>query len=121
MWFVWCALMRLSPLKFTAAKLVRLHLSEQDRYDGKPLYEAVVETCRTLDIAGVTVFRGLEGYGESAEIHKAHLLGRDLPIVVQIIDEPDKIERLLPAIEGMLDKGLIAVSDVMVTRIQKNV
>jgi uncharacterized protein len=104
---------------YQPAKLLRVHVTESDRYQGKPLHEAIVEKCRALNIAGATVFRGLEGYGEAAEIHRSHLLGHDLPIVVQIVDAPDNIERLLPVIEGMLDKGLIAISDVRALRIHK--
>ena len=55
-----------------AARLLRIHISESDRYEGKPLYEAIVQKCRELNIAGATVFRGLEGYGETAEMHRAH-------------------------------------------------
>ena len=101
------------------AKLLRIHFSERDRYGGKPLYEAIVEKCRELKIAGATVFRGFEGYGEKAELHKRHLLGHDLPIVVTIVDSAQNIERLLPAIEEMMDTGMIAISDVSVRRIQK--
>ena len=72
-----------------------------------------------MKIAGATVFRGLEGYGESAEIHRSHLLSHDLPVVVQIVDSEENIQRLLPVVEDMMDKGLIAVSDVKVMRIQK--
>ncbi|HXP88532.1 MAG TPA: DUF190 domain-containing protein [Bryobacteraceae bacterium] len=104
---------------YQPAKLLRLHLTERDRHQGKPLYEAIVETCRKLDIAGATVFRGLEGYGGSAEIHKPHLLAHDLPIVIQIVDSAENIARLLPVLEEMMDKGLIAVSDVTTLRIQK--
>ena len=104
---------------YQPAKLLRLHVSESDRHQGKPLYEAIIEKCRELKIAGATVFRGLEGYGEAAEIHRSHLLGHDLPIVIQIVDAPDNIERLLPVIEDMLDKGLIAISDVRALRIYK--
>jgi uncharacterized protein len=104
---------------YQPAKLLRVHVTESDRHQGKPLHEAIVEKCRALNIAGATVFRGLEGYGEAAEIHRSHLLGHDLPIVVQIVDAPDNIERLLPVIEGMLDKGLIAISDVRALRIHK--
>jgi PII-like signaling protein len=104
---------------YQPAKLLRLHLTERDRHQGKPLYEAIVETCRKLDIAGATVFRGLEGYGESAEIHKPHLLAHDLPIVIQVVDSADNIARLLPVLEEMMDKGLIALSDVSTLRIQK--
>jgi hypothetical protein len=101
------------------AKLLRLHLSERDRYRGKPLYEAIVEKCRELKIAGATVYRGLEGYGETAEIHRSHVLSHDLPIVVTIIDSAENVARLLPVLEEMMDKGLIAMSDVKVVRIQK--
>ena len=101
------------------AKLLRLHITERDRYRGKPLYEAIVQKCLEMKIAGATVFRGLEGYGESAEIHRSHLLAHDLPVVVQIVDSEENIQRLLPVVEDMIDKGLIAVSDVEVMRIQK--
>ena len=104
---------------FQPARQLSLHFTEGDRYQGTPLYEAVVEKCRELKIAGATVFRGLEGYGETAEIHRSHLLGHDLPVVVQIIDGAENIARLLPVIEQMMDKGLIATSDVTVARIQK--
>src|SRR5580765_1870126 len=102
------------------AKLLRLHFSESDRFHGKPLYEAVVEKCRELKIAGATVFRGLEGYGETAEIHRAHWIGRDQPIVVTIVDTAENVARLLPVVEEMMDKGLIATSDVECIRVQKS-
>jgi hypothetical protein len=101
------------------AKLLRLHFSERDKYEGKPLYEAIVEKCRELSIAGATVFRGLEGYGESAEIHRSHLIGHDLPIAVTIVDSGENIQRLLPVLEEMMDKGLIAISNVEMRRIRK--
>ena len=104
---------------FQPAKLLRLHFTERDRYRGKPLYEAVVEKCREMKISGATVFRGLEGYGEAAEIHRSHLLAHDLPVVVQIVDSEDNITRLLPVLEEMMDKGLISMSDVRMRRIQK--
>jgi PII-like signaling protein len=100
-------------------KLLRLHLTELDRYQGKPMHEAVVEKCRELKIAGVTVFRGLEGFGETAEMHHSHVLTHDLPILVQIVDTAANIDRLTPVLEDMLDKGLIAVSDVSMIRVQK--
>lgn len=104
---------------YRPAKLLRLHFTERDRYRGKPLYEAIVEKCRELKIAGATVFRGLEGFGDSAEIHRSHLLMHDLPIVIQIVDTEENIQRLLPVLEDMMDQGLIAISDVEVLRIQK--
>lgn len=105
---------------YQPAKLVRLHFVERDRYQGKPLYEAIVEKCRELKIAGATVFRGLEGYGESAEIHRSHLLTHDLPIVVTIADTEENVSRLLPEVERMMNTGLIAISDVQIRRIQRS-
>src|ERR1700690_788226 len=101
------------------AKLLRLHFGESDRYNGKPLYEAVVELCRELKIAGATVFRGLEGYGETAEIHRHHLVRKDQPIVVTVVDTPENLERLIPEVEKMMDTGMIATSDVESIRIEK--
>ena len=101
------------------AKLLRIHISEADRFQGKPLYEAIVATCRELKIAGATVFRGLEGYGESAEMHKSHLTRHDQPILISIVDTEDNLRRLVPVVEEMLDTGLMAVSDVRVVRVQK--
>ena len=103
---------------YQPAKLLRLHFTEQDRCNGKPLYEAIVEKCQELKVAGATVYRGLEGYGGSAEIHRTHILAHDLPIVVQIIDSAENIERLMPVVEEMMDKGMIAVSDVAILRIR---
>jgi uncharacterized protein len=104
----------------TPGKILRLHFSERDRYQGKPLYEAIVDKCRELRIAGATVYRGLEGYGETAEIHRSHVLSHDLPIVVSIIDSAENVARILPVVEEMMDKGLIAMSDVEVIRIQRS-
>ena len=101
------------------AKILRLHFSESDKYHSKPLYEAIVQKCRDLSIAGATVFRGLEGYGETAEIHRPHLIVRDQPIVVTIIDSEENIQRLVPVLEEMVDTGLIAISDVQAVRITK--
>ena len=101
------------------AKLLRLHFGEGDRYHGKPLYEAIVNRCKDLKIGGATVFRGLEGYGETAEIHRHHLTRSDQPIVVNIVDTAENLERLIPEIEVMMDTGLVAISDVEYMRIEK--
>ena len=73
-----------------------------------------------MKIAGATVFRGLEGYGETAEMHKSHLTRRDQPIVISIVDSADNLARLAPVVEEMMDTGLLAVSDVRVVRVQKH-
>lgn len=101
------------------AKMIRIHFGEDDKWEGKPLYQAIVEKCRQMDIAGATVYRGIEGYGASTRIHrKPHLLSfsSDAPITATIIDTEEKIARLIPAIEPMLKEGLIAVSNVEVIK-----
>jgi hypothetical protein len=101
------------------AQLLRLHFGESDQYNGKPLYEAIVQRCRELTIAGATVFRGLEGFGESAEIHRHHMIRKDQPIVVTIVDTAENLARLIPELEEMMDTGMIATSDVDYLRIEK--
>src|SRR6266700_3129316 len=101
------------------AKLLRLHFGEGDQYNGKPLYEAIVNRCKELKIAGATVFRGLEGYGETAEIHHHHLIKKDQPIVVTIVDTEENVTRIIPEIEQMMDTGMITTSDVDCIRIEK--
>jgi uncharacterized protein len=99
------------------AKMLRIHFGEDDKWHGKPLYEAIVARCRELDIAGATVFRGIEGYGASTLIHKKHLLrSSDRPIMVSVIDVEQNIDKLLPALDEMVDEGLIAMSEVEVIR-----
>ena len=101
------------------AKLLRLHFGESNQYQGKPLYEAIVHRCKELKIAGATVFRGLEGFGESAEIHRHHVIRKDQPIVVTIVDTAENLARLIPEVEEMMDTGMIATSDVDYMRIEK--
>ena len=98
-------------------KMLRIHFGEDDKWHDKPLYEAIVIKCRELDIAGATVFRGIEGYGASSLIHKKHLLrSSDRPIMVSVIDTEEKISNLIPALDEMVDEGLIAMSEVEVIR-----
>lgn len=101
------------------AEILRIHISESDRVGGKPLYEAIVARCRELHIAGATVFRGLEGFGENAELHKAHLVRHDCPVVITVVDTAENIGRLVPVVAEMLDTGVLATSAVQMIRIQK--
>jgi uncharacterized protein len=103
------------------AKILRVHLCEGDKHNGKPLYEAIIAKCRDLKIAGATVFRGLEGYGGTAEIHRHHVVARDQPIIIVVVDSEENIGRLKPAVEAMMDTGVIAVSDVEMIRVEKDV
>jgi PII-like signaling protein len=101
------------------ARLLRIHILESHRFEGKPLYEAIIAKCRELKIAGATVLRGLEGYGESAEMHRAHLARHDQPILITVVDTAENLGRLIPVVEEMMSTGLMAVSDVQVVRVQK--
>jgi uncharacterized protein len=101
------------------AKMLRIHFGEDDKWKDKPLYRAIVEKCRELDIAGATVFRGIEGYGASTLIRRAHhpfSFSRDAPLMVTVIDTEEKVQNLLPYLDEMVSEGLIAISEVEVIK-----
>ena|SRR5215471_8001019 len=102
-----------------SAEILRIHISESDRHEGRPLYEAIVAKCRELKICGATVFCGVEGYGETAEMHRAHLVRSDRPILITVVDSPENIRTLIPAVADMMDTGLMATSAVQMIRVQK--
>jgi uncharacterized protein len=101
------------------AEILRVHISESDRYQGRPLFEAIVAKCRELQIAGASVFAGIEGYGETAEMHRARLVGSDRPIMITIVDTAENIGRLVPALSELMDTGLMTISAVQMIRIRK--
>jgi len=98
-------------------KLLELHMAESDHHEGHPLYEAIVTQCRQLSISGVTVFRGLEGYGPTAEIHRQRLVGKDQPIVILIADKAEVIERAIPDLQETMGQGLMVLSDITMKRV----
>lgn len=100
------------------ATLLRIHFGEDDKWENKPLYRAIVEKCRELDIAGATVLRGIEGYGASTFIRRTHHLSfsHDAPVMVSVIDSEEKIRTLLPILDKMVVEGLIAISQVEVVK-----
>jgi uncharacterized protein len=100
------------------AKMLRIHFGEDDKWKDKPLYRAIVEKCKELDIAGATVLRGFEGYGASTLIRRSHLLSfsSDAPVMVSVVDSEEKIRRLIPHLDQMLQEGLIAMSEVEVIK-----
>jgi len=106
-------------LQTQAARILRILISESERYQGQPLYEVIVEKCRELKIAGATVFLGLEGYGETAEMQKAHLVRSDRPILITVVDTAENIRRLIPVAAEMMDTGVMTASDVRMVRVQK--
>ena len=101
------------------AKLLRVHIGRADRLGDKPLYEALVDRCREMHIAGATVLAGLEGYGETGRIQRHHLTDAEEPLVLLAVDTAENIARLAPVLETMIHTGLIAISDVEVRRIEK--
>lgn len=104
------------------AKMLRIHFTEADKWDGKPLYEAIVAKCRELNLAGATVYRGLEGFGASARIHHSRSLSisRNAPVMVTVIDTEAQIQTLLPHLDKMIAGGLIALSTVDVIRYSRS-
>jgi PII-like signaling protein len=91
--------------------LMRIHLGERDKYQGRPLYEAIVQLLRTRGFAGATVFRGIMGFGASARVHteKVLRLSLDLPIVVECVDTEERIQEILPELDPMIGGGLITL------------
>jgi len=91
--------------------LMRIHIGERDKHDGKPLYEAIVNLLRRRGYAGATVFRGVMGFGASGRITADHmeLLSFDLPLVIECVETQEKIEAILPEIDEMIDAGLITL------------
>jgi PII-like signaling protein len=104
------------------AKLLRVFLGEADKWHGEPLYDAIVKRLRMLDIAGATVYRGILGYGAKGHQHKKSFfhVSRDMPIMLSVVDSPEKIIAAAEAIEGMLEDGLIVISDADIVRLVRS-
>jgi PII-like signaling protein len=96
------------------AKLMRIFVGENDKWHGKALYKALVESLRANDIAGVTVYQGILGYGANRRIHKetALNLSHDRPMVLSVIDTEEKLRAYFPVLDGMVQQGLVVLSDV---------
>lgn len=99
-----------------SATLLRIYLGESDKWEHRPLYEAIVLKARECGIAGATVFRSPLGFGASSHLHNAKILqlSTDLPLVIEIVDHPEAIERFLPQVEPMLGGGMITLQEVRV-------
>lgn len=100
------------------ARMLRIHFGEGDKWQGKPLHEAIVAKCMELGMAGATVYRGIEGYGASTRIHHSShwTFSKDAPIMLTVIDREEQIEKLIPHLDVMVEEGLIAMSRVDVIR-----
>jgi PII-like signaling protein len=101
------------------AKLMRIFMGEADRWHGDPLYDAVVQRLRMMDIAGATVYRGILGYGAKGHTHQQNFLhtSRDLPIMIAVVETEERLNQVAEAVEEMLQDGLIVVSDVDIVRL----
>ena len=95
----------------TEGQLLRVFVGEADRWEGRPLYEAIVETARRQGLAGATVWKGFMGFGAHSRMHTAKILrlSEDLPIVIEIVDAAEKIRAFLPALDGMVTEGLVTL------------
>jgi PII-like signaling protein len=104
------------------ATLLRVFLGEADKWNGEPLYDAIVKKLRMMDIAGATVYRGILGYGAKGHEHKRSFFHpmRDLPIMISVIDSREKIAVAMEAIETMLEDGLMVTSAVEMVRLLRN-
>jgi CBS domain-containing protein len=105
-------------LNQSKAQRLCIYLGESDRWRGRPLYAALLETLRAMDISGATVLRGVGGFGAHSVIHSASIevLSTDLPIVVEVVDTPEKIAVALEAVTPMVREGLVTVEDVRIVR-----
>src|SRR5881227_4298403 len=93
------------------AMLLRIFIGESDKWQRKPLYEAIVMKAREQHLAGATVLRGPMGFGATSRIHTAKILrlSADLPMVIEIIDTEEKVNTFLPALDQMMDGGLVTI------------
>jgi PII-like signaling protein len=98
------------------AVLLRVFFGEDDKYQHRPLYEAIVLKAREMQLAGATVMRGHIGFGESSHIHTTKILrlSQDLPVIVEIVDGREKIDRFLPVLDSMMTSGLVTIEKVQV-------
>ena len=107
------------PARPAKAKLMRIFLGEADRWHEEPLYDAIVKQLRMMEIAGATVYRGIDGYGAKGHSHKKSFfhVSRDLPVMISVIESEEKLGLAAAAVEEMLEDGLIVISDVDIVRL----
>ena len=97
-------------------KLLRIYIDEEDKFEGKPVYRWLVERARKEGLCGVTVLRGILGYGARGKVHSANILrmANELPLVVEIVDSEEKIEKFMVFVERAVKEGLATIEDVKV-------
>ena len=104
------------------AKLMRIYVGENDKWGEKPLYEALVQSLRANDIAGVTVYRGILGYGANRRLHtdSALSLSHDRPMLLSVVDTEEKLRAFIPILDDMIQQGLVVLSDVNIIKYSHN-
>jgi PII-like signaling protein len=97
-------------------KLLRIFIGESDTWHGKPLYQAIVQRVREEGLAGATVLRGIEGFGAKSHLHTARILrlSEDLPIVIEIVDTAENVDRVIPVLDEMVEDGMVTVERVQI-------
>jgi len=106
----------------TEARLLRIFIGESDKFGGRPLYQVIVERARQHELAGATVLRGYLGFGANSRIHSARVLrlSEDLPMVIEIVDEPERINAFVEELDGMISEGLVTLEKVEVLIYRQN-
>lgn len=101
--------------------LMRLFIGEADRYQNRPLHEVLVEFFRREGFAGATVLKGVAGFGANSVLHTDRLLSlsQDLPLIIEVVDSEEKIEHILPQLDGMLQGGMVTLEKARVIRYRK--
>ena len=96
------------------SRLLRIYIGEADVFQGRPLYQAIIEVLRREGLAGATVLRGIEGFGKSSLLHTATVLrlSEDLPILIECVDTVEKVEAVLPVLDEMIEDGLVTIEKV---------
>ncbi len=95
---------------------LRIYIGESDHHRGKPLYQAIVEEARKLGLAGATVLRGMVGFGASSRLHTVRLLrlSEDLPVIVEVVDQPERLDAFMPFLDEVIRQGLVTRKEVEV-------
>lgn len=94
--------------------LARIYIGESDTWHGRPLYEAIVHLLRERGLAGATVLRGIEGFGAKQHLHTTRILrlSEDLPVLIEVVDQEDRVRAVLPELDAMVAEGLITLETV---------
>jgi PII-like signaling protein len=101
-----------------AGYLLRIFVGESDQWEGRSLYEAIVQKARQMGLAGATLLKGFEGFGAHSRIHTTRILrlSEDLPVLIELVDTKDKIDSLLKEIDPMIDEGLVTLEKVKILK-----